>query len=161
MKYIVWRSPYTSYGYPQGDGYFVKYKNKCADEFSTNWFEANRYKSIGPAINRLGLEINKQMFSIEDFFKANKLLIDYTRNKSINEILDYQDSVILTFERGYIAKIDDNNNPIGNAGDELLDFIKVQIESNKKHKSAIDKKLQNLGLSNYINNSISDEEFYK
>lgn len=31
MKYIVWNNPYKLYGRPQGDGYFVKWKNKCED----------------------------------------------------------------------------------------------------------------------------------
>lgn len=161
MKYIVWRTPYKSYDYPQGDGYFVRWKNKCADEFSPNWFEANAYKSIASAINRLGLEINDKMKNIDDFFNYNKLKIDYVRNNSINQILDCQESIILTFERGHIDKIDDKNNFLGNAGEEILEYVNKKIEENSGKNLKLTKKFENLGLSNYIDNSISDEDFYK
>jgi hypothetical protein len=135
MKYIVWRNPYKSYDYPQGDGYFVKYKNKCSDEFSSNWFEANRYKTIGPAISRLGLGFylpprNESIKSMDDFYKINPIDKSKIRDNKISEVLGESNNDFLFFKRGHIDKIDDDGNFIGNAGEEVLDYIKSVIEKN-------------------------------
>lgn len=161
MKYIVWRQPYISYGIPQGDGYFVKYKNKLCDEFSTNWFEANRYKNIGDAINRLGLDINDSMFSVNDFLEQNKITSDYHRLSKISEILNDSDRPVIRFGRGHIDLVDDDNNFIGNAGAELIKYIEGRIEQNYGKRASIEKKFKSLGVGNYIDDSISDEDFFK
>jgi hypothetical protein len=36
--YIVWNNYYESYSRPQGDGYYVGYKDKLSDKFSTSIF---------------------------------------------------------------------------------------------------------------------------
>jgi hypothetical protein len=161
MKYIVWRTPYKSYDYAQGDGYFVKWKNKCSDEFSPNWFDANKYKTIGPAITRLGIEINDHIKSLDDFFKVNSLSESIKRQNVILEILEEGQNSDIFFLKGHIDKIDDNGNLIGNAGDEVLEYIKNIIQKNIGKSKFLQKKFEGLGVSNYIDNSISDEEFYK
>ena len=158
MKYIVWRTPYKSYDYPQGDGYFVKWKNKCSDEFSQNRFDANKYKTIGPAIKRLGLEINDSIKSLDDFYKFNPLDKSKIRDNKISELLgDDQDSSLF-FERGHIDKIDDNGNLIGNAVVEILNYIESIINQNTGKSKSLQKKFESLGVGNYIDNS--DEDFW-
>jgi hypothetical protein len=53
--YIVWfhKTPQGFRNTLTGDsGYYVKYKDKCSDEFSKNYILAKRYKAIGSAITR-------------------------------------------------------------------------------------------------------------
>jgi len=147
----------------ESDGYFVKWKSKSRDEFSTNWFDANRYKTIGSAITRLGLCGLSSMKSMDDFFNENSNAISkfYKRDKSISEILgeksDYSD---LCFERGHIDKIDEDGNFCGNAGNEILEYIEEFIQTNIQKHNSIQKKYVSLGVANYIDNSISDEDFW-
>lgn len=160
MKYIVWRTPYESYGSPQGDGYFVKWKSKCEDEFSTNWFDANKYKTIGPAITRLRLELNAGMKSMNDFYKANPITKSFQRDKTISELFGENHQNILTFEKGFIDKIDDNGNYVGNAGKDIIDYVQKFIDNNIKHYNSLQKKFSDLGVDNYIDKSTSDEDFW-
>ena len=87
MGYIVWREKYTSYSIHQG-GYFVKYKNKVSDEFSPNWYDANKYKSIGMAIKRLGIRIG-YCVNEQDFVRLNtKKGKSVNRDLALSKILD-------------------------------------------------------------------------
>lgn len=160
MKYIVWRKPFKSYDYPQGDGYFVKYKNKCADEWSPNWFDAGKYNNIGNAITRLGLKLNDSVKSIDDFLKVNDISKSYNREKSISDILGENPDSVLFFEKGHIDKIDENGNFCGNAGNEIIEYVENFIKKNIQQHTSIKKKLESLGVGNYIDNSISDEDFW-
>lgn len=160
MKYIVWRKPFKSYDYAQGDGYFVKYKNKCADEWSPNWFDAGKYNNIGNAISRLGLTLNESMKSMDDFFNANGITKSFNRDKSISEVLGESHSSVIYFERGHIDKIDDNGDVAGNAGEEILEYVENKIKSNIKKYENLNKKFATLGIDNYIDNSVSDDEFW-
>jgi len=168
MKYIVWRTPFKSYDYAQGDGYFVKYKNKCSDEYSPNWFDANKYKTIGPAISRLGLSLDNSIKTMNDFYTFNKLDKSHLRDDTISKILDEDNNLKeVFFERGHIDKIDDNGNFIGNAGDEIMEYVKTHIKKQFQASKSIQKKFEKLGVEfeklgvgNYIDNSISDEDFW-
>jgi hypothetical protein len=161
MKYIVWRNPYKSYDYSQGDGYFVKYKNKCSDEFSSNWFEGNRYKTIGPAISRLGLEINDLIKSMDDFYKINPIDKSKIRDNKISEVLGESKNYFLFFKRGHIDKIDDNGNFVGNAGEEVLEYIKSVIEKNIGKSKSIQKKFDKLGIKSEPKVDVSDDDYLK
>lgn len=161
MKYIVWRNHFELYRQPQGDGYFVKYKDKISDEFSPNWFDASKFNTLYGAVSRLGLESLKQIKSLDDFYKFNPIDKSKYRDIKISEILGESEDKFLFFERGHIDKIDDNGNLIGNAGEDVLEYIKGIIEKNINDRKSMQKKFESLGVSNYIDNSISDEEFYK
>ena len=158
MKYIVWRTPFKSYDYAQGDGYFVKWKNKCSDEFSQNWFDANKYKTIGAAINRLGLEINGSIKSLDDFYKLNPIDPSKIRDNKISKILDVSQDVSIFFKIGHIDKIDDNGNLIGNADQEVLNYIESIISQNIGKSKSLQKKFESLNIKNHIDNS--DEDFW-
>ena len=160
MRYIVWRTPYKSYNRQQGDGYFVKWKSKTEDEFSVNWFDANKYKTIGPAMSRLNLQLTQNIKSIDDFFKLNNLTKSLNREKSISEILDEKSDTILSFEVGHIDKIDDEGNFCGNAGQEVMEYIEEFIRKNINKENSIQKKFESLGVENYIDKSVSDEDFW-
>ena len=73
MWYIVYRKPFKSYNYDQGNGYFVKYQDKCSDKFSPNWFEASKYTSIGGALTRVGVYGDK----VECYQIRKKWIIKY------------------------------------------------------------------------------------
>lgn len=157
-------TPYKSYNITQGDGYFVRRKNKLEDEFSTDPFDAFKYKSIRSALTRLGLNFNDSIKSIDDFFKANNLNKSFQRGKSISELLgEKSDSVIsdLFFERGHIDKIDENGNFCGNAGNEVMKYIEDFIRNNIRKHNLVQKNFESLGIGNYINKSVSDFESYE
>jgi len=160
MKYIVWRTPFKSYDYAQGDGYFVKYKNKCSDEYSPNWFDANKYKTIAPAITRLGITLNESMKSMDDFFSANGITKSFNRDKSISEVLGESHINVIHFKKGHIDKVDDDGEFVGNAGEEILEYVENKIKSNIRKYESINKKFTSLGIDNYIDNSVSDDEFW-
>jgi hypothetical protein len=114
MNYIVWRAPFKSYGYNQGDGYYVRYKDKCSDVYSPNWFNAKRYETIGPSITRLRLILNDSIKTMDDFYTFNKIDKSFLRDKTISKILDEDINLKeIYFEKGHIDKIDDNGNFIG------------------------------------------------
>jgi len=164
MKYIVWKPPFKSYGkYDQGDGYFVKYKDKCSDTFSPNWFDANKYNSIVHALKRLGIDFLFK--SLDEFYKLNPIDKSVKRDNIISEILDEYKNKSLFFEIGHIDKIDDNGNFIGNAGEEILEYIENLIAENSKKSKSLQKKFEKLEKEfeskNYIDTSISDDEFWK
>jgi hypothetical protein len=160
MKYIVWRTPFKSYDYAQGDGYFVKYKDKCTDYFSINWFDASKFLTIKGAINRLGLTLNESMKSMDDFFNANEIAKSYHRDKTISSILGDSLDKTISFSRGHIDRIDDDGNFIGNAGEEVLEYVQKYIESNIKKYNNLQKRFTSLGVDNYIDKSTSDEDFW-
>jgi len=160
MKYIVWRTPFKSYDYAQGDGYFVKYKDKCTDYFSINWFDASKFLTIKGAINRLGLTLNESMKNMDDFFNANEMTKSYQRDKTISDILGDDLDNTINFSRGHIDRIDDDGNFIGNAGEEVLEYVQKYIESNIKKYNNLQKRFTSLGVDNYIDKSTSDEDFW-
>jgi hypothetical protein len=161
MKYIVWRTPFKSFDYPQGDGYFVRWKNKCSDEFSPKWFDAKKYTSIGSALNRLGIEINDHIHSFEDFYKINRVDFFKKREDTISEILGEEKNNSLFFIKGHIDKIDDKGNFVGNAAEDIINYIESVIEQNIGKSKSLKKKFEKLGVDSYIDNSISDEDFWK
>lgn len=159
MNYIVWKVKYTSYDIDQG-GYFVKYKDKLCDEFSVEWYDAKRYKSLGGAISRLGINIGNCR-SEKDFIKRHKKVNksaerDMTLSKILDEEIDI--SKIVSY-RGKIEMVKDGK-LIGDATDEIIQFIKNKIKSNY---NKIQKKLSNAGItpeSDYISVSKGSAEFW-
>lgn len=159
MEYIVYKEPYTSYGIEQG-GYFVSYKDKLSDNFSDKWYHAKRYKTIGPALTRLGIH-GLECTSIDDFIKVN---INNIRNESskrdikLKKILGNDITIgdIISY-KGKIEFVE--NNEINRKDHRLvIDFIIKKIESNskklKKKFSYID-----IGESSYIGET-EDLEFW-
>ena len=160
MKYIVWRNPYKSYGIYQG-GYFVKWKNKLSDEFSPNWFEANRYKTLGGAVTRLGLRFDKKIKSLDDFYKFNSIDKSKLRDNKISEVLGESGNDFLFFKIGHIDMIDDSGNFVGNAGKDLLDYIKVLIKKNISESESLKKRFDSLGIESLPKEDVSSEDYLK
>jgi hypothetical protein len=134
MTYIVWVNGYES-SYPhlhvnliskQGNGYFVSYKDKLSDNWSDKYFEAKRYKTLGSALGKLGLHTyspNIEHFKLVNTFKT----LESNRNEMLNNILDIKDSdseVIknIVYNKGRIDIVDDNNNLVGDAIDEIIKY---------------------------------------
>lgn len=154
-SYIVWRTPFKSYDYQQGDGYFVGYKDKCSDYFSKNWIEASKYVNIGSALNRLGIYLRKDMKCIDDFFLVNKIDDSILRDRKISSIIDVKEDKDIFFEKGHIDKIDMETNTITNAGEDVMCYVMKKIEENNKLiKSTA------VANSDYIDTSIPDDDFW-
>jgi hypothetical protein len=134
--YIVWREPFkNSFSETQGDGYFVSYRDKCSDNYSKNWYDAKKYKSIVTAMSRLGLDCPKYLTSLEHFLRINKIdQTSYNRDKVLSDILDTEKEVSVNFGRGRIDKIDDNGF-ISSADEDILEYLNNIINTNLKKKS--------------------------
>lgn len=133
MEYIVFKEPYTSYNIPQG-GYFVSYKDKLSDNFSNNWYDASRYKNLGPALTRLGI-YGLECTSIDSFIKVNidsirseQVKRDIKLKKILGDSITIQD--ILNF-KGRIEVVKDNQ-LLDYNNNEIINFIINKIESNNK-----------------------------
>jgi len=136
--YIVWREPFkNSFSETQGDGYFVSYRDKCSDNYSKNWYDAKKYKTIVPAMTRLGLTCPKDLTSLEHFFRINKIdQTSYNRDKVLSDILDTENEVSINFSKGRIDKIDDNGF-ISSADEDILEYLNKIINTNLKKKVKI------------------------
>ena len=134
--YIVWREPFKSaFSEKQGDGYFVSYRDKCSDNYSKNWYDAKKYKTIVTAMSRLGLDCPKYLTSLEQFFELNKIdQTSYKRDKVLSDILNTEKEVSINFDKGRIDKIYDNG-IIGSADNDILEYLNNIIRTNLKKKA--------------------------
>jgi len=134
MFYIVWREPFSTYSTPQGDGYFVSYKNKCSDTYSKNWFEAKKYKTIGTALTKLGLDCPKYITSFDKFLELNEIdTLSVNRDKLLADILSEKQEVKLgNFSKGRIDKIDKDGNFLGSADEDIIEYVNNIIKNNLK-----------------------------
>jgi hypothetical protein len=140
--YIVWRNPFFSYAL-QGDGYFVKYKDKLSDWWSTDYRDAAKYKTLGPAISRLNIEYNKAT-SIYNFIKANTPNTKSAhRDCSISNVLgeSVDISTVLSW-RGRIDKVSKDYEFLGNAEEEVIKHIEKTII---KNHNAIESRMLKIG----------------
>lgn len=152
MRYIVWRN--------RSNGYFVSYKDKIDNEYSIYWYNANRYKSLKSAMSRLGLELNLSMKTMDDFFDENPVTKSYFRDRNISKVLNEPSNNIVIFESGFIDLVDDNDEYVGNAGKEILEFVEKVINNNVKYHEIVSKKLEQLNVNNYIDTVTPDEDFW-
>ena len=153
MKYIV---------YQNNRGYFVSYASDLrsklsgkVDGYSDKWYSAKRYTSLGPAFGRLPLILNKTIKSRDDFFKINKLDKSVRRHDLISEILDdtQPHDPVFIFENGYIEMVDEGSDLCRmNASEHILEYVDKFIMTNKKRKV--------VNTNCYIDNEISDEDFF-
>lgn len=161
MWYIVYREPFKSYT-ETGGGYFVKYKNKIEDTYSSNWFEAQKYKSLGAALTRLNINISPGMDTMDKFLSGNKLDKRTQRDLTLSKILG-ESIPSLVFKNGRIEKISDDGQLLGDASDDVMEFIKYQLEKNRK---ANEKKMKVInevtgGESEYIIETKEGEDFWE
>lgn len=167
MKYIVFKEPYLSYNIPQG-GYFVRYKDKLCDEFSNNWFDASRYKSLGGAISRLGI-CGLNLSTLDSFIESNLKEIESRscrktakRDVKLSKILDEKlDIANIISYKGRIEKISDEGENLGDATNDVIEFItsKIRLNFNKFNQRV---KYAELLAPNtdYIDNNEVDEDFW-
>lgn len=121
MKYyIVWYNSINQYWKNQ-HGYYVSYRDKLEDNFSKNYIDAKRYKTLGFALSRLGMNytgygardfINKLDFQLKNSKKISrrrKLSKLDNKDFQLNDS-DYESINMLGFgERIDILEIDGNN----------------------------------------------------
>ena len=162
MWYIVWREPFKSYGREQG-GYYVSYKDKCSDNYSNNWFEAKRYKSLGSAIDRLGIDLDYiERKTLDEFMKIN-MSDSSLRDMKLAEVLN--ENYEITFSKGRIDKVNEKGEFVGIAYDEVVEWVKILM--NKK-KAELKKKLDKLykidpdilNISKNIIQHVDGEDFW-
>lgn len=162
MRFIVYRESFKVYGTPQG-GYFVSYKDKGSDYYSDNWFEAKRYKSIGPCLTKLNIDLSG-IFSIDEFFKKYPLTNQAKRENILTSLLENNNQQIqFYFKTGRIEAIDDAGNLVS-SDKYLLAYINDQIDKNlKKYNSLSLRYSKSFGDkdSSYINKEVDDKDFWE
>ena len=167
MWYIVYREKFKSYT-ETGGGYYIGYKNKLEDAFSSNWFEAKKYKSLGAAVNRLGIILDPRVDTMERFCEFNH--VDHKameRDNALSDVLGMEKSVGFLLKTGRIDKISDTGEFLGSADGELFECIKIQISKNKssndKKKERYNKAVNDVnGKSNaYITETKDGEDFWE
>ena len=130
IMYIVWRNKFESYNKPQGDGYFESYKDKLSDNWTLSSLLAKKYKTIGPAINRSGLNITTYgnfLISFEKFLELN-LTDQAKRDLKLSSLLDGDielDGDI--FINGRVDKILPSGEVVP-ATKEVLEYIKNEYQ---------------------------------
>lgn len=168
MWYIVYREKFKSYT-ETGGGYFVKYKNKIEDSYSPNWFEAQKYKSLGSALNRMGIILELGMDDLDKFFKANS--IDnraMKRDTILSDILgEERDNNALIFSKGRIDKVGSDGRFLGSAEDEVMEYITSYLAKNKisndRKMKAINDIIKNVSgdTNGYIIETKEGEDFWE
>jgi hypothetical protein len=134
MWYIVYRNKYISYSRETGGGYYVGYKNKIEDKFSSNYVEANKYKSIGPAITRLGINLFPGM-TMDRLLKSIKPKdIQAERNGKLNQVFDIdikENPIDIIFSNGRIEIVSETGELLGSAEKEVISYIEGKTSDNK------------------------------
>lgn len=158
MKYIVYRNYFESYRIPQGEGYFVSYKNKLCDEWSPNWVFAKKYTSLGSAIDRLGIDIKgiSTDEGLQKFLHQNADIKLLNRTNILNNLLDNETEIEYPdnfFLNGRIDKVSDTGEFLGSANKEVMDFINNTILKNKNVIISAKNKINSL----YVNQKLSTE----
>lgn len=142
MFYIVWKEPFTMYSLPQGNGYFVAYKDKLSNTYSQNWFEAKKFKTIGSALSRLELECPKYLTSFDKFLEINNInTLPVSRDKILSNLLSEEQEVRLgIFSKGRIEKVDEKGNFLGSVDEEICNYVNNIITKNlriKRRKNSV------------------------
>lgn len=132
MYYIVYRNRYESYRIEQV-GYFVGYKNKLCDKFSEHPNMAKKFKTLGAAITRLGVDIygfNSYQEWLEHFISDSA-----HREAALSELLG-QKGEFVEFVNGRIEKISEDGTVVSDAGEEVLEHIKGMFKKRDLKKKA-------------------------
>jgi hypothetical protein len=159
--FIVYREKFKSYT-ETGGGYFVKYKNKIEYEFSENWIEAKKYKTIGSALHRMGIEIKPGIDTIEKFIKSNSLDdLSINRDNVLNDVLGENKNINILFKKGRVDKVGINGEFLGSAEKEIIEYIEMHLDKNRKRN---DKKMKMINeivgvSSDYIIETKEGEDF--
>lgn len=162
MWYIVYKEKFKSYT-ETGGGYFVGYKNKIEDTYSDNYVEANKYKAIGAALTRLGIEIKPSMDSMDRFLESIRPRTKAAkRNRALSNIFDETTNPIdVIFSNGRIEKVSINGELLGSASDDVLRYIEGKISRNKEKMDRIRKAVEPIvGKSSYLIETKEGEDFW-
>lgn len=127
MWYIVYKS--------KEDGYFVSYKDKGSDYFSKNYLEAKKYKTLGPAMSRLGISVDNYITSFDRFLLSNNIQKAYIRELTLSNLLGTEPTYNNIFKNGRIDILSENGEIIGTADKMIIDLVKSIILKNSKRKS--------------------------
>lgn len=116
------------------DSYFVGYKNKGENEYSQSYVFAKKYKTLGGALNRLGISNNlHDMRKMRDKFDNHPIVL---RQKKLNTINNTNHEIIFKgikpFEYGRIEILNIEGTDIKNLGninnDVLYEYFKKQYK---------------------------------
>ena len=140
--YIVWREDFKStYSREQqGNGYYGGWKNKCEDYWTRTPLEANKFKTLKGAINRLRLDtLNDKILSMNDFWKFNPPSKSFLRDKNINQIIGGEEDLSQIFEKGRVERIYEDGK-IECANKEVIEFIENLVKDNLEKREKFRKK---------------------
>jgi len=144
--YVVYHESITQYGITN-KGYYVSYKDKLEDRYSESFIDAKRYKILGPALSRKGIQFS-DYGAVETIREINTLIEKSIKIQRIDKLRKLDNKEELSFERKLeladpivkgIEIVEVNGNSIENLGNitnkEVYDFIKPKADKFKaKHK---------------------------
>lgn len=103
-------------------GYYVKYKDKLQDEYSDNWMEAKRYKTLKPALTRLSYIFPDNYEYVLSKFDKYENSNYVQRERKLNRVFGKDggeiniDAVDIFDGKGFIEVVDVTKNGIKNLG---------------------------------------------
>lgn len=120
--YIVYFDSITQY-HKTNKGYYVGYKNKIEDEYSDDFIFAKKYKTLGSALKRIGLD-----------YKHNSALKYISELEKENDIFNNNRIEVVKLSNSRTQKLNKINgkdySPIKNIGkissNELIDFFRKE-----------------------------------
>jgi len=122
-------------------GYYVGYKDKLSDRFSTNWLEAKRYKSLETAFRNQFYGGHKMGYAnFRSFIKDMETNPELLREKKLSKLIGSKDKIdfpdFLNNRRIEIVDVLENDiKHLGVfSGNELYEFL-------KQHEAKLYKKL--------------------
>jgi hypothetical protein len=163
MWYIVYREKFKSYT-ETGGGYFAGYGNKIEDKYSPNWVEAQRYKTLGPALTRLHINLGTAVDTMEYFLKANTSSKQLKRDVLLNDLLEDNTPIEYIFTNGRIDKVGSDGKFLGSAHVEVMDFVTKTIAKNKAKNDKRIKKVNEIidgSPMDYIIETKEGEDFWE
>lgn len=117
-------------------GYYVSYKDKISDNYSENFIEAKRYKSIGSVLYRIGIDYKNFhsaniLKEIEFLIKNSKKIQRRNKLNKLNNVITDDNGIKLIdfFENASVEIVEIKNNSIVNLGSanlEIYDFLKKE-----------------------------------
>jgi hypothetical protein len=125
MKYYIVYFD-TNYNYDTTKGYYVSYTNYNGDIYSDNFVFAKRYKTLGPALNRIGLKYNASnaVKCISSLEKGERIFYGGRRIEVVN---------IPSERKRKLSRLNgSNSDPIKNLGeistDELIQYLRKNAD---------------------------------
>lgn len=163
--FIVHREKHKSYGIEQV-GYYVSWKDKLSDNYSDNWQDAKKYKTLSGAIKKLGFNDIK-FTSVDDFLSFYKESLDLKvikRDDILSKTLEKErisdnDKIKMVIKhQGKIEKINEDYSGKYDVADLVVKFILDKINKNENiAKDKLKRAGIDIGEQEYIGKEETEE----